>query len=60
MPAVQSQAHDLQTVSILAVLIAIFCVVYWRVLLRLAAVAVAAFAIGGLILIIELLRHARL
>jgi hypothetical protein len=58
MPAVQSQAQDLETVTILAVLIAIFCVVYWRVVLRVAAIALAASAICGLILIIELVRHA--
>jgi hypothetical protein len=58
MPAVQSQAHDLETVTILALFIAIFCVVYWRIVLRVAAIAAAASAICGLILIIELVRHA--
>ncbi len=58
MPAVQSQPHDLQTISIIAIFIAILCVMYWRVVLRVAAIVLVASAIYGFMLIMQGLHHA--
>ncbi len=58
MPAVQSQPHDLETISVLAIFLAVLCVIYWRVVLRVAAIVVVASAIYGLMLIMQGLPHA--
>lgn len=45
-----NQPQDIQTVTVLAVLIASLCIIYWRVTLRLIAIAVIALAIYGAVL----------
>jgi hypothetical protein len=48
---------DIQAIAILAVLIGSLCVIYWRVALRLVAIALIALAIFGVVLVIYGLHH---
>ena len=57
MPPTPNQPHDIQSVIVLVVLVAGLAVTYWRTTLRLIAIAVIAFAIYGLILVLYGLRH---
>ena len=49
--------QDIQTVTVLAVLIASLCIIYWRITLRLIAIAVIALAIYGAVLALYGLHH---
>ena len=57
MPAIPSDPPDIQSVTVVAVIVASLCVIYWRIALRLVAVALIALAIYGAILITYGLRH---
>jgi hypothetical protein len=49
----QGRSRDPGSVGLLVALIAIICVLYWRTVLRIAAVAFLAFAIYGALLLIR-------
>jgi hypothetical protein len=49
---------DIQAIAILAVLIGSLCVIYWRIALRLLAIALIALAIFGSVLVIYGFHHA--
>ena len=57
MPAAPNHPHDIQAVTVLVVLVASLAVIYWRTTLRLIAIAVIAFTVYGLILLLHGLRH---
>lgn len=48
---------DIQAIAILAVLIGSLCVIYWRIALRLVAIALIALAIAGAVLVIYGFQH---
>lgn len=50
MPPTPNHPQDIQTVTVLAVLIASLCVIYWRITLRLIAIAIIGLAIYGAVL----------
>ena len=58
MPATPSHPQDIQTVTVLAVLIASLGIIYWRITLRLIAIAVIALAIYGAVLALHGVHHA--
>jgi hypothetical protein len=45
-----NQPQDIQTVTVLVVLMASLCIIYWRITLRLIAIAILALAIYGAVL----------
>ena len=57
MPAISSHTPDIETVTIVAILIAGLCVIYWRTALRLIAIALIALAIYGAVLASYGLHH---
>lgn len=57
MPATPPQPQDMQTVTVLAVLIGSLCVIYWRITLRVIVIALIAFAIYGAVLAIHGIHH---
>jgi hypothetical protein len=48
---------DIEAIAILAVLIGSLCVIYWRIALRLLAIALIALTIYGAVLVIYGLHH---
>lgn len=57
MPAIPSHTPDIETVTVVAILIASLCVIYWRTALRLIAIALVALAIYGAVLAFYGLYH---
>ncbi len=57
MPAAPNHPDDIHAVTVLVVLVASLAVIYWRTTLRLIAIAVIAFAVYGLIVLLYGLRH---
>lgn len=49
--------HDLQSIGVGVTIVAALCAFYWRLALRLAATAVIALTIVGVIVLIEVLQH---
>jgi hypothetical protein len=58
MPSMTNHPQDIQTVTVLALLIASLCIIYWRITLRLIAMAVIALAVYGAVLAFYGLHHA--
>jgi hypothetical protein len=58
MPPAPSQPQDVQSIGIAITAVVELCVVYWRVAIRLAAIAIIALTIYGGVLLAEALRHA--
>jgi hypothetical protein len=57
MPPTPNHPYDIQSITVLVVVVASLGVIYWRTTLRLIAIAVVAFAIYGFILVLYGLRH---
>ena len=57
MTPVPTSPHDLQSIGVGVTLVATLCAVYWRLAIRLAAIAVITLTILGAILLIEILQH---
>jgi hypothetical protein len=57
MTPVSTSPHDLQSVGIGVTLVATLCVVYWRLAIRLVAIAALALTIFGVIVLIEVLQY---
>lgn len=57
MAAPHGQPQDIQAIAVLAVLIGILCVIYWRIALRIFLVALIALAIYGAVLATQGLHH---
>lgn len=58
MPTAPGPPHDVQSIGILITFVVALCVFYWRIAIRLVAIAVIALSIYGAILFFEGLRHA--
>ncbi len=58
MPATPPHPQDVATLTVVVVIVATLCVVYWRMTLRLIAIALMALAIYGAILAFSGLHHA--
>ena len=58
MPPAPSPPQDLQSIGAVITAVVALCVVYWRVAIRLVAIAVIALTIYGGVLLAEALRHA--
>jgi hypothetical protein len=52
MPPVPDSAQQLETVGVIAVLIAILCVIYWRIALLLLAILFIALIIFSVLVVI--------
>jgi hypothetical protein len=57
MTPVPTSLHDLQSVGIGVTLFATLCIAYWRLAVRLVAIAALALIIFGVIMLIEVLQH---
>jgi hypothetical protein len=57
MAAPYGQPQDIQAIAVLAVLIGILCVIYWRIALRIFLIALIALAIYGAVLAVHGLHH---
>lgn len=57
MPPIPSQTPNIEVVTTVTTLIASLCVIYWRTVLRLIAIALVAFAIYGAVLAFYGLHH---
>ena len=49
MPALSPQPQDSNTILAIVLFLACFCVVYWRIVLRLIAIILVALAIYGVL-----------
>ncbi len=58
MPPAPSPPQDAQSIGMVITAVVTLCVVYWRVAIRLVAIAVIALTIYGGVLLAEALRHA--
>lgn len=58
MPPVPNPPHDSQSITLLIVLIAGLCVIYWRIALRLVVIAVVTLTIYGAVLLAEAMQRA--
>jgi hypothetical protein len=58
MPTAPGPPHDFQSIGLLVTLVAALCVIYWRIAIRLVAIAVIALTIYGAVLLVEGLQHA--
>jgi hypothetical protein len=58
MPAVPDPPHDSDSIGLLIMGLVALCVLYWRIALRLVAIAVITVAIYGAVLLAEGLQHA--
>jgi hypothetical protein len=58
MPPVPSPPQDSQTIGVVITAFVALCVVYWRVAIRLVAIAVITLTIYGGVLLAEALQHA--
>jgi hypothetical protein len=57
MPAMPTHPPDIEAVTIAVIAISSLCVVYWRIALRLVAIALIAAAIYGAVLVFYGLHH---
>jgi hypothetical protein len=57
MPPTPSPPHDFQSIGLLVTLIVALCVLYWRIAIRLVAIAVITLTIYGTVLLVEGLHH---
>jgi hypothetical protein len=58
MPPVPSPVQDPQSIGVVITAAVALCVVYWRLAIRLAAIAVIALTVYGGVLFAEALQHA--
>jgi hypothetical protein len=58
-PPAPDPTHGFQSIGLLVTLVVALCVLYWRIAIRLMAIAVITFTIYGAILLVEGLRHTR-
>jgi hypothetical protein len=58
MPPAPNSPQDVQSIGLVITAVVALCVLYWRVAIRLAAIAVIAFTVYGGVLLTEALRHA--
>jgi hypothetical protein len=57
MPAIPTQTPDVQAVTMVIIAISSLCVIYWRMALRIVAVALMALTIYGAVLVFYGLHH---
>jgi hypothetical protein len=57
MPPAPGPPPDAQSIGLLIVFAAALCVIYWRIAIRLVAIAVIALTIYGAVLFVEAMHH---
>ena len=58
MPPAPNSPQDVQSIGLVITAVIALCVLYWRVAIRLVAIAVIALTVYGGVLLAEALRHA--
>jgi hypothetical protein len=57
MPPAPGPPHDIQSIGLIIMIVVALCTIYWRIAIRLVAIAVITLTIYGALLLVEGLQH---